>query len=206
MVNGAKTIPAWPSEQPTPTIEEISKALEILAESRGIVLGQTRLELYLEDLADLPIESLLKAIAQYRRKGPAFFPQVPELRRLVNSSNEDAQTEHAWQCFERWVKQYYSPDQGIQGRWNSKTFAYDPVPRLDMRTERAMRALGGPHAVWATADYGEGTTENYPFVKRDFIAAWRLAPAVEKVAARALEAQNPKLLGKVKALAQAKSM
>ena len=198
MENG-RTIPLTSEEQLRIKRDVVlGKALTDLAEARGLKLSRDRLSIYLQDLEDLPIGPLLKAIDNWRRDGSAFFPQVPELRRLVKPPvNEDAEAEYAWERFERWVMNNYHPDRGIQGRhWNRTMKAFDPPEALDPRTERAMRALGGPHAVWSCCDQGEGTTEAYPFVRRDFIAAYKLAPAVDAVVALSLsDGGFQKLLG-----------
>jgi hypothetical protein len=81
---------------------------------------------------------------------------------------------------------------------------YEPVPPLDDRIKHAMRLVGGPYRIWSNIDHGEGTGEAYSFVKRDFIVAWKLAPAVGTVAA--LEAvSDAKLLGELKALAHGRT-
>src|SRR5215831_1453046 len=157
MDNGAKTIPVSQTEQRKITNSAIARALLMLAESRGIELKKPRLDLYLEDLADLPPGPLLKAIEDWRRQGSAFFPQVPELRALVRPPvNEDAEAEHAWQQIEKHVRRYYHPDLGFHGPWLGRG-GPEPVPPLDRRTERAMRAVGGPYQIWSNTDHGEGT-------------------------------------------------
>jgi hypothetical protein len=158
----------------------------------------------LEDLADLPLQPLLAAIEHWRRHGTAFFPQIPELRGLVNPRpSEEAEAEHAWQEVVRWTKKYYHPDRGVQGRWNAEKCGYDPVPRLDGRSQQALRSVGGVHAVWSVIDLGEGCSQNYGWVRRDFVSAWKLAPEVER-AALAAGSDDKKLLGQIKALAEAK--
>jgi hypothetical protein len=156
----------------------VSEALTLLAESRGIVLSQPRLELYLEDLADLPVEPLLQAIERWRREGSPFFPQVPELRALVNPQpNEDTEAEAAWMQLERFVSRHYHPDLGIHGVWSGGT--YQAPPLLDRRSETAMRAVGGAARVWWAITLEDDQTQ-YGWVKKEFIAAWKRAPAVER--------------------------
>jgi len=197
----AKTTPMSPDER-SKIVRDIavSKALVLLAECRGIVLTQPRLELYLEDLADLPLEPLLKAIQTLRRDGSPFFPQVPELRVLVQPPiKDDAEAEHAWQTLEDQVRRYFHPDTGFVGKWNRERRSADPVPPLDPRTEHALRATGGPYQVWSNLDGGEA----YPFLKKDFLASWKRAPAVDLVALRAATENLPP---EIKALAEAKKM
>jgi hypothetical protein len=153
----------------------VSEALTLLAESRGIVLTQPRVELYLEDLADLPLEPLLQAIERWRREGSPFFPQVPELRAAVNGRpDEDAEAEAAWLKITRHVERYYHPDLGIHGIHSGGS--YQAPPRLDERSELALRAVGGPSRVSMALEQDE----QFAWVKKEFLAAWKRAPAVEQ--------------------------
>ncbi len=178
----------------------------VLAESRGIVLTQARLEIYLGELSDLPLERVIEAIRNCLRNGSPYFPQIPELRAMVNpQSTGDAAAEHAWQETETWVRRYYHPDRGLQGSWNRATRTFDPVPPLDSRSGRALRAIGGPNAIWSCADYGEGIADNYPFVRKEFLRVWKLAPEVERID-HELSAAATKMLPGFGALAMAKKM
>jgi hypothetical protein len=181
--------------------DALSKALLLLGESRGMTLTPLRLDLYLVDLADVPLGDLLEVIEEWRKSGPASFPQVPELRALVDRT--DAEVEYAWQQLERWVRKYYHPDRGVRGRWNFSTRAYDAVARLESRIGRAMWAIGGPRAVWNVIDFGEGSEDNYSSVKRDFIEAWKMAPSVEAYG-RALEGEG--FIDRIRVFASGKKM
>jgi hypothetical protein len=179
MGSRSKMIPTSPAaRQRTSRADMVTEALTLLAESRGIVLSQPRLELYLEDLADLPLEPLLQAIERWRREGSPFFPQVPELRALVNPQpNEDAEAEAAWMQIERFVSRHYHADLGIHGIHCGGT--YQAPPPLDRRIETAMRAVGGPGRVWWAINQ-EIDQSDYGWIKKEFVAAWKRAPAVER--------------------------
>jgi hypothetical protein len=93
--------------------KKIAQELTMLAVSRGVELSNQRLDLYLADLVDLPVEPLLEAIRKWRRSGSQFFPQVPELRELV-SGPVQAEAEVAWNQVVAYVQGgYWHPDEVI---------------------------------------------------------------------------------------------
>jgi hypothetical protein len=157
----------------------------VIAEATGEALSAERIEIYLrcfEAEPGLSYERLLDALAQCLRTCK-FFPRIPEVLELAGcgaaaiESQLDAQAEAAWMQLERFVLKHFHPDLGIHGIHCGGT--YQAPPPLDRRIETAMRAVGGPGQIW-WAITQEIDQSKYAFVKRDFLVAWKRAPAVER--------------------------
>jgi hypothetical protein len=100
---------------------------------------------------------------------------VSELRALVNPQpNEDAEAEAAWLQVARYVERHYHPDLGIHGIHCGGS--YQAPPRLDERSELALRAVGGPSRVSMALEQDD----QFGWVRKEFVAAWKRAPAVEQ--------------------------
>jgi hypothetical protein len=164
---------------------------EILTRLRAIAavtreeLAEKRLDLYLqvfEAEPGLSYERLLDALAQCLRVCK-FFPRIPEVLELAGcgpaaiESQLDAEAEAAWIQVERFVSRHYHPDLGIHGIHSGGK--YQAPPPLDRRTETAMRAVGGAGRVWC-AITEEVDQSDYGWIKIEFVAAWKRAPAVEQ--------------------------
>jgi hypothetical protein len=159
--------------------------LEVIAAATGETLTPERVEIYLrcfEAEPGLSCDRLLDALAQCLRSCK-FFPRIPEVLELAGcgaaaiESQLDAQAEAAWMQLERFLLKHYHPDLGIHGIWSGGR-EYAPPP-LDRRTETAMRAVGGAARVWWAITLEDDQTQ-YGWVKKEFIAAWKRAPAVEQ--------------------------
>lgn len=148
----------------------------MLAEAFGEALTSVRIDVYVEYLSDLPFDRLMEAMLAAPLK-LKFFPKIAELRELAGiDSDEQAAAEAAWVEIERYVSTFFHPDLGIHGR--TRFGIYEPPPKLDERTATALRACGGPSRVLAAVDT-ENDESEYGWVKKEFVAAWKRAPAVQ---------------------------
>ncbi|MGA2630218.1 MAG: hypothetical protein ABSG54_08365 [Terriglobia bacterium] len=134
-----------------------------LAEALDIQLTDRRLELYLEALSDLPF-GVLRCSLEAMLKTSKFFPRIPEIREAVLgplASAVDAElegAENAWQHVLAYVD-----------RWHPDIGPFRDAPALCGREIQAMRHVGGVYRIWLEQDGGPGL----PFLRKDFIAAWR---------------------------------
>ncbi len=140
--------------------------LTILAEAFGTPMTAARLKIYTANLADLTRDALAQAVARALRECK-FFPAVAELRELASAKRSDLEAikaEADWQQAVNWVRHCWHPDLGRNRN----------APELPARIEYALRSIGGPYRVFMR------TIENEAFLRRDFIAALRLAPTAEQ--------------------------
>jgi hypothetical protein len=112
-----------------------------------------------------------------------FFPTVAELRERAGMSKKDGDSREAlehWDRLKRFINTNYYEDLG--GLQNED--------KLPLRVRYAMRLVGGARALYFM------DLESEPFKKKDFIEAYRVAPAdvrgqikpLGEVLARCLEA------------------
>ena len=164
----------------------------ILGEAYAEELTDARLRVYAADLADLNRMQLEIAFAQARRE-LKFFPKIAELRELAGAKVADAQkveAEAAWKFAGDYLRKWgvdllplYSGGNIIE------------APALPARIEYAMRRIGGLRGLNGVTD------ESRPFMFKDFVEAYNLAPMAESLAPQLAETFcDRKLLGKARQL------
>ena len=171
--------------------EWIVEQLLTLAEGLGEkpLPSSQRLALYAQVLSDVPREALSQAFLR-ALKECRFFPRPAELRELAEGSTEDRKTveaQAAWDWILWFMRRCWYPDLGIS----------PGAPAIPPAMEYALRQIGGIKALSCME------TTNEPFLKRDFIAAYKLAPVAEMMSAEIHAALPAK---QIKQLVAAKSM
>jgi len=101
-----------------------------LAAAFDRAMSQPQQEVYLEDLADVPIDSLIQAIVQ-ARKTCKFFPSIAELRELAGAGT-------GGKALEDRAMQVWDDLRRLSGRK-----AYNPEALMDPITRKCWKALGG---------------------------------------------------------------
>lgn len=192
-------IATWkPENRPEQSLAWLIDAVTLLAESFGEPLTAQRLEIYARELADLSTESLRSAFRRAQR-GLKFFPKIAELRELAGSKDEDArkvEAEAAWKLANDYLRMWgadllavYSAGKRIE------------APALPGRIEYALRRIGGLRGL------NQITEKSRPFMFKDFVEAYNLAPMAESLAPQLAENLCArKLLGEVKEQISARSV
>jgi hypothetical protein len=155
--------------------KEIVRRLMVIAEAVGESLTEGRIEIYVNALCYVPYAALMRALARCPTECK-WFPKIPELLEMAGVSHDlEAEAEAAWMTLEQFLCRHYHPDLGIHGYESGGR--HHPAPKLDARTSLAMRACGGPSRINdSVKDYDEN---KYCWVKKEFISAWKRAPAVQ---------------------------
>lgn len=158
-------------------VECVVNGLTLLAAAFGECLTSERMEIYVEDLKDLPIDSLTAALTRARRE-LKFFPKIAELRELAGATAAglaELEAAEAWVWLETYLREY-----GVDG---------ELAPSLPSRIAEVVRLMGGleetAKALWTIPSFA-GTlppqrTRHYPFVRREFLKLHRLACLASRV-------------------------
>jgi hypothetical protein len=147
---------------------------------------------YAQDLSELARPQLEIAFGRARRE-LKFFPKISELLELASAKPEDArkvEADAAWNHALDYLRKWgvdrmpvYSGGKRID------------APMLSPRIEYALRKIGGLRCL------NQITTKSRPFVQKDFIEAYHLAPMAESLALHLGSMfGDTKLLGQVKQL------
>jgi hypothetical protein len=141
-----------------------------------------------DGLADLPADALRRAAAK-ARDTLRFFPTVADLRALAGQGGvgvDDAATAEAmaaWEHARAWCVRHRDRLRNIRtGQYGNEDQggiilpAPPPISPLAPRVFHALLACGGVNRVMSFRDDPEGTK----WCRRDFIEAYKLAPAVEE--------------------------
>jgi len=188
---GAMIISAPGTKPTTCSTRWIVDQLTVLAELLGETVSAQRLALSAQTLSDLSEQQLKSAFARAARECK-FFPKPVELRELAEGKPEDkmiVEAEAAWNWIVGFMRSFWHPDVGI----------YQNSPKIPAQTEYALRQVGG----FGILSQMENTSE--PFIKRDFIAAYRRFPIAEQNAV-SLGNLLPPLQSQVKQLAGTKTI
>lgn len=176
----------------------ITEQLTVLAEAFGESVTEARLDIYVQSLIDIPREKLAEGFKRALRE-TKFFPKISELRDLSGWSPQDQKTveaQAAWKYVNEYLQTWGVDRLPVRsgGKW------IEP-PALNPRTEYALQQIGG---LWRL---NQITDESYPFVFRDFCAAYELAPVAERMTPQ-LSEQFSKLglKGKVEELSKQKKL
>jgi hypothetical protein len=156
--------------------KEIVARLEALAEVTTESLTAERIDLYLQALEPRVPFADLAAYLERTITSCRWFPKIPEILEACGAAEQttDQLAETAWAKLEEWLKRWYHGDLGLMSRW-SGGYEFKPPP-LDARTEHTCRMIGHYPRIWASL-YDE---EKYTWVKKEFIASWKMAPEVAK--------------------------
>lgn len=169
---------------------------EILPRQNGAApMSPEALEFMADGLADLPADALTRA-ATRARNACRWFPTVAELRDMAGCGTPGAddalaaEAMAAWETTRIWcvLNRVHNVHTGAYSM--PEPGAAKPGP-LRPRSEHALRLCGGIHRVVCSRD-----TDDEKWCRRDFIEAYRLAPAVED-AARQLGAGEAQKLAAV---------
>jgi hypothetical protein len=186
------------SETASRVLNWIIDQLTTLAEAFGEGLTEERMEIYARALADVPQDRLNVAFQRALRER-TFFPKVAELRALALASSDEGkkvEANAAWDYVNQYLRKWGVDLLPLYSNGNVMT-----PPRLDARTDYALRRVGGLRAL------NQVDVDKVPFMYRDFCEAYALAPVADLLA-QPLQQQfgEDKLEGSVKQLTEAKSM
>ena len=115
---------------------------------------------------EVGFEALKVAVQDVLRNGSEWFPSVKAIRDLAGLNQSDraaVEADKAWEFLQRHLREW-----GVDGldfycgRW-------EHPPDLPPRIKHALRAVGGLQAV------NQVKIDSLPFMRRDYIEAYRLA-------------------------------
>jgi hypothetical protein len=138
---------------------------------KDVKVEKQRLQMYVEDLRDLPRERLEQAFVRARRE-LVYFPQIAELRKLAGEGPveekrlESVGANAAWEEVLVYVEKHGTDSMPVYVRGKGLV----PPPPLPPRTVYALRRIGG---LMALRDLAE---DKFPFLLRDFVAGWNEFP------------------------------
>ena len=116
-------------------------------------------------LCEVGPEEFDHALTEHIRES-RFFPTVAELRERAGLSKADrnaVEANAAWEFVNRYVRRHWHPDIG----------PYPDAPQIPARIDYALRQMGGLRRL------NSCLADHLPFMKKDFIEAYRLAPLAE---------------------------
>lgn len=117
-----------------------------------------------------------RALSEHIRESK-FFPAVAELRERAHMKLEDrnqVESLEAWSMVLRWLKKWGWP--GVReyaGKDDEGNIIWKYPPKLPARVDYAVRQVGGMAAI------SQRTYDSEPFMRKEFIEAYRLAPIEE---------------------------
>jgi hypothetical protein len=151
----------------------LADQITILAEAFGCELTAARLRVYVEDLSALPQAQLEIALTRARRE-LRFFPKIAELREFAGAKAEDirsVEAEAAWKFASDYLRKW-----GVERLPFYSGGKRLDAPALPSRIEYALRRIGGLRGL------NQVTEQSRPFVFKDFVEAFHLAPMAESLA------------------------
>jgi hypothetical protein len=159
-----------------PNLDWVMDEIALLAVAFDVEITSERLRIYAEDLADIAREQLSAAFRRARHE-LKFFPRIAELRELALGSaadNRDAEALRAWETATDFADTWVCSD--VYGRYvvdgGCRT---EQPPQISERILHAVRACRGWRAFKCR------TPENEAFLRKDFLAAYQLAPTMDTV-------------------------
>lgn len=172
----------------------IGEQITILAEAFGESLTAARLKIYVEHLADIPVEQLKNAF-QRAADECTFFPKIAELRQFAGQSRKElneAGAVAAWHEVQNFLSKW-----GVR-RWTHSV--YGAAPELGERTEYAIRCVGGLERINRASDHEFG------YLQKQFIDSWQAFDVTKGMTlSDIVGALDGDLLNRVKQLADGKS-
>lgn len=200
--------PSTQSSRPSESYEEwLIEQLGLLAISKGQPQTPERLAINAADLADIPQETMRDVFARARREKTFGYPQVSDLREMAGLGGS-GESLAAWEWVEQFMRRHVHRS-GAEGYaitdgtgpidWTSGKPRCQriPVPEIPPEIERAVRLCGG----WTRLK--EMSDDEYPFVKKEFLAAVESYDRTEMASNRLL---NATVASMAKQLAGAKRM
>jgi hypothetical protein len=118
-----------------------------------------------------------------------YYPQVCQIREIAIGKQEDRDRVEALRAFE------FCCDFALR-HWHPDVGKYSNAPKIPPRTAYALRHIGGLMAL------DRRTSQSEPFLRKDFISAYILAPVADLMAPE-LEAFDVKKLTSAKSLDRA---
>jgi len=179
------------SQNSTTRSKPVMQALYALAEATNEPLTKPRLKVYLEALADLEFEGLMRALESLVLTS-RWFPKIPEIREAVLGKPLDPKTLEGVECELAWehVTHYCR-------KWHPdiEFGTYGQAPPLTSAEHRAMVAVGGPFRIWENMDGGR----EWPFIRKAFFEAYSRQ---EKIAQLESGKSKGQLTGEIKMIAE----
>lgn len=149
-------------------------AVPKLAAAWNELMPKERLDQYVEDLKEFTIEELSIGFLRARRELDKF-PSIAQLRMMIRgetaNSAKQRQTAEAYEAWE-WVMEYVSR-YGCDGLGEYRNGYLVPPPPISERTRYALARIGGLRAMRSIPE------ESFPFMLRDFTAAFNEFPLTE---------------------------
>lgn len=166
--NDSKTTSGQPGDSWKSTL---LKNVVRLAAAWNEPMPEARQAMYVENLMDLDRSSLEQAFRRAVQEGEKF-PSIADLRKLAaGEMKQSVEAMAAWDAVQRYVREYGVERMPVYVRGKGLV---DPPP-LPARIEYALRRIGGLQALRAG-----GQDEAFPFLLRDFCAAFAEAPVAEE--------------------------
>src|ERR1700733_1658686 len=143
--------------------------LTVLAVALDVQLTPQRMQIYAEDLAELSLDELQMAFVRARREWSrtGVFPTLSELRDLAGAGAKDRRLVEAQLAWDR--VQSFLVEWGVNPLplW-SQGKVINP-PRLDERTDYALRRVGGLWAVNAVQVGESADPRALSFIRKEFV-------------------------------------
>jgi hypothetical protein len=156
------------------------------------------LALYVESLSDLSDDQFTICVGRAMKESH-WFPKPAVLREFVMPKAEDVrqvEADAAWRYANEYLQKW-----GVDRMPLCSGGKRIEAPRIRERVDYALRRIGGLPGL------NRVTTESRPFVRKDFIEAYNLAPLAESLSPQLIEKfGDTNLLGEVKQLAGEKRL
>lgn len=171
--------------------DRIAEMVTATVEAMGAELSAPALNLFVEDLAELPDDAVLCALTRCRReiRGKNGFPPVLTIADVFDRAGvasegqvEDSECRAAWDVVQRYVTRHVV--RNPEGVYEERDFVGNrgrvPRPELVQRIRDTVRRVGGWQAVV------NPSPDDYPHVQRRFYEEYRAWAATEYAATRLL--------------------
>src|SRR5450759_969844 len=160
----------------------ITEMLVATAEVMGTELSAPALNLFVEDLIELPDEVIARALVRCRReiRGKNGFPPTPTIADVLDRAGvvsetqvEEAECRAAWDVLLRYASKYIVSN--VHGGYEEKHYFGQSleIPQLPDRIKASLRRCGGWQAIKRI------TNEDMPFIQRRFFEEFRAWNATE---------------------------
>lgn len=196
----------------SPTQHDVSslagQLAKLMAWARGMSLKQPLTEdqadIHMEEWAaiaeEVGFETLAAAVRDVMRNDTEWFPSVKAIREragLKEAQMVAVEAGEAWDFVQRHLREWGSDG---MPQWCRGGVMREP-PALPRRIDYAVRQLGG---LWAI---NQVTNASLPFMRKDFIEAYKMAPVAEQMQPQLRASlQGKKLASDLKQLAPAKAI
>lgn len=190
------------SQTPPGVLLLAAQLAKLMAWARAMSLKQpvtdAQADVHMEEwaliAAEIGFDALAAAVRDVMRNDTDWFPSVKQIRDRAGLKQDDRQqveANAAWDWLDDYSRHQWHPDLG----------PYDGAPPIPLRTAYALRQIGGLRR------FAMRTHESEPFMRKDFAAAYKLAPLAEQMAPQLSAGfAGRQLVGELKRLVAAKEM